>query len=112
MAVTLNPQQTNIVEWAKTGKGSANVVAYAGTGKTFTLEQLAPVITGRALFCAFNKAIATELQSRLNAYPHCEAATLHSVGLRLFKQMRKFPTVESRKVDYITRKLIPHSKKA
>ncbi|MES2341701.1 MAG: ATP-dependent helicase [Pseudomonadota bacterium] len=61
-------------------KGHLVVVARAGTGKTTTiLEGTSRAPEGRILLAAFNKAIATELQARLQN-PACEAKTLHAVG--------------------------------
>lgn len=111
MPHTLNPQQQAVIDWARTGSGSANVNALAGTGKTSTLAELPKHITGRSLFCAFNKAIAEEIKGRLSPYPMCEGATLHATGLKLFRQLRRGFEIESRKVRYITRNILPYLKK-
>lgn len=57
--------------------GNLNVRAVAGSGKTTTLVGAAERTTGRAVFLAFNKSIATELGSRLPA--HFQARTFHSL---------------------------------
>lgn len=67
-------------------KRSLVCVARAGSGKTSTIVELArrfPAGT-KALFCAFNKSIATELAARLPST--VEARTLHSAGCRLITQ--------------------------
>lgn len=109
----LNPQQIAIIDWARSGRGSANIEALAGTGKTFTLEQMAAVISGRALFCAFNKSIAEEIASRLKPYRNCEGATLHSIGLRLYRKLRPGKIeIEGNKVRYLVRKHLQYARKA
>ena len=57
---------------------SLMISAYAGTAKSTTLELAAPEIRGPALALAFNKKIATELQTRLPS--NFKAQTLNSVG--------------------------------
>ena len=52
--------------------------AYAGTGKTTTLQLLAESTAKRGLYLAFNRSIAQEAQSRFPARVHC--ATSHSVA--------------------------------
>lgn len=71
------------------------VRARAGTGKTTTIVEgvkryvLACRASGRrarALLCAFNKEIATELEGRISGFPEVEAKTLHALGF-LFVRM-------------------------
>lgn len=61
-------------------KGAVTIEAVAGSGKTTTIVEAAKRIptTQRAVFLAFNKSIATELQSRLPST--VEAKTLNSLG--------------------------------
>jgi DNA helicase II / ATP-dependent DNA helicase PcrA len=95
------------------GDGRFLLGDFTVTHNTSLLMMIAAVISGKALFCAFNKAIAEELKSRLLPYPHCEGATLHSVGLRLFRKLRTKFEVESRKVRFIARDVVgPYNKKA
>lgn len=74
--------QQNILSWLDLEEGNALISACAGSGKTSTLVMLADLIpTGaRAIFVAFNKAIATELKTRLPRT--VEASTFHGVCFR------------------------------
>lgn len=72
----------SIFRWFKEGRGNLVVRARAGTGKTTTIiEGIRSAPEDRILLAAFNKRIATELQTRLKN-PSADAKTLHSVGFR------------------------------
>lgn len=71
--------QQVIFDWILRGRGDAFVDAVAGSGKTTTLVQAANLVSGRALFLAFNKHIANELSGRLPRHVQCK--TIHSLGL-------------------------------
>lgn len=79
--------QAAVFDFVNTGTGSALIDAVAGAGKTTTIVKALELIpaTARTLFLAFNKKIATELQSRVPS--HVKAATFHSQG---FNAWRKF----------------------
>ncbi|MGH9389016.1 MAG: UvrD-helicase domain-containing protein [Vicinamibacteria bacterium] len=74
--------QEAILEWARTGTGHARIEAVAGSGKSRTLIELAKLLRGRVLLVAFNKSIATELQSKLAplGLQNVSASTIHSLG--------------------------------
>jgi DNA helicase-2/ATP-dependent DNA helicase PcrA len=79
---TPSKYQQDILTWLDLEDGNALISACAGSGKTSTLVMLADLIpTGaRAIFVAFNKAIARELKTRL---PNTvEASTFHGVCFR------------------------------
>lgn len=57
------------------------VQAVAGSGKTTTIVEAIKHLTGSVMFFAFNKSIATELQSR-----GVPASTMHSFGLQSCKR--------------------------
>ena len=84
---TLSPQQLAVLSWVQSGSGSLNLIAYAGTGKTFTLMEIAKVIKEPAFMGAFNKSIADEFKERLSAIRayHVKGATIHSAGLEAWK---------------------------
>lgn len=86
--------QQAVFDFVTAGKGSAIVVAVAGSGKTTTIvEALKRIPTDQKVtFLAFNKSIATELQSRIPR--HAQALTTHSLG---FQAIRK--SLGSVKVD-------------
>ena len=73
-------QQSAIFSWFKSGSGNLVVRARAGTGKTTTIVEGSQRATeSRILLAAFNKAIATELQSRIKG-DKVKAKTLHGLG--------------------------------
>ena len=81
-------EQQRAVELFLAG-GNLRIDAYAGTGKTTTLRLLAESRPGRALYLAFNRAIAAEAQQRFPAYVKC--ATTHSVAFRGVRRTLGYP---------------------
>ncbi|MDA3834102.1 MAG: AAA family ATPase, partial [Spirochaetales bacterium] len=77
----------NIYNFIDTGKGSAIVVAVAGSGKTTTIVNGMQYIpnTKRVIFLAFNKSIAMELGTKLPAFVSCK--TLNAAGMGAFRDM-------------------------
>ena len=69
--------------------GNMRIDAYAGTGKTTTLRLLAAAKRGRAVYLAFNRAIAVEAQQRFPAHVYC--ATTHSVAFRAVRRTLRYP---------------------
>lgn len=69
-----SPQQENVFDFIKNGRGSAIVEAVAGSGKTTTLVEAVTRMTGSVAFCAYNKAIATEIgqPSRQGGHTPCD----------------------------------------
>lgn len=81
-SIEWSDEQSNILNWFNTGAGNLVVRARAGTGKTTTLlEGVSRATEGKILLTAFNKSIATELQSRIRG--PAEAKTLHSLGFSI-----------------------------
>lgn len=75
-----SPYQQAIFDFVQSGRGSAVVIAVAGSGKTTTIVEAAKFLSP-ALSCsfvAFNKSIADELKTRLPG--HVRAQTLNSLG--------------------------------
>lgn len=73
--------QTAIFTWIVEGRGNAMVNAVAGSGKTTTLIQAASLLkTDNAIFFAFNKHIADELNARLKGVSKMAAKTIHAFG--------------------------------
>lgn len=90
-----SPQQSAIFDWMRDGSGHLVVRARAGTGKTTTiLEAIRHAPETAILVCAFNKAIAEELQARLTN-PNAEAKTLHSLGFGYLRQHWRNVRVDS-----------------
>ncbi|WP_263385708.1 UvrD-helicase domain-containing protein [Granulicella arctica] len=63
--------------------------AYAGAGKTTTLELLAGSTTQRGLYLAFNRSIADQARSRFPRQVHC--ATAHSIAFRGVRRQLGYP---------------------
>ncbi len=113
--MALSIQQQAVIDWAVNGQGHANVIAYAGTGKTFTLMALVEAVKtakpeAEIFLGAYNKAIAMELAAKLapkNYGKSVQASTLHSAGysalgsyLKSVKGIQRL-TVEGKKLDLI-----------
>lgn len=97
-----SPQQQEIFDFVSNDTHSLIVEARAGSGKTTTLVELSKRIPSSklSLFLAFNKNIATELQSRLPL--NIQAKTFHSHCFSaLQRNLPKRPKVEQDKVRWI-----------
>lgn len=92
-SVQLSPQQQAVVNWVKTGQGSAFVEAVAGSGKTSTLVAACRTMRGQVAFTAFNKAIADEIGRKVNA-PNVKVATFHSFGFAAWRQVTRGVVVD------------------
>jgi hypothetical protein len=67
-------------------KSSLMINAYAGTGKTTFLQQLAPHIKEpKVLMLAFNKKNALDLEAKMPA--HFDCATMNSIGHRALQKV-------------------------
>jgi hypothetical protein len=77
--MALTEEQAHAVELFK-GSQSLKISAFAGTGKTTTLIELAKSTKNSGLYLAFNKAIAAEAGSRFPRTVDCR--TTHSIAYR------------------------------
>jgi len=77
--MTLTDEQTNAVDLFKTST-SLKISAFAGTGKTATLTELAKTTHKSGLYLAFNKSIAQEASTRFPQSVNCK--TTHSLAFR------------------------------
>lgn len=73
------PEQEVAIELFKKG-GSLKINAYAGTGKTSTLELLSHSTTRRGQYIAFNRSIVREAKERFPNNVDC--STSHSLALK------------------------------
>ena len=90
-------------DFIATGTGDAVVDAVPGSGKTTTcVEASKRLKTRRALFCAFNKHIADELNTRLDGM---RAQTIHSVGLSSLRPLGR-PEVDAKKYSKLVREYL------
>ena len=83
-----SPYQDKIFDFITEGDGNAVVSAKAGSGKTFTIVNAMKLIpkTKKAIFIAFNKSIADELNEKLKSNSNCMAYTTHSLGFRMIRR--------------------------
>ena len=77
-AVKPNAEQMAILSAAPVSK-RIKVRAFAGAGKTTTLEMFSRARTGRGTYISYNKAIAEEAARRFPSHVHCR--TGHSMAL-------------------------------
>jgi len=93
--VTPTDEQQAIVEATASASESLMIEAYAGCAKTTTLELLGRRVRTPALALAFNKSIATELQSRFAA--NFEVKTMNGFGFGALR--RGIPAVTNWTLD-------------
>jgi len=94
--------QENIFSEIKSGESSLLIEAVAGSGKTSTIVHSTSLIPPHifTVFLAFNKNIATELESRVPR--HIQVGTFHSRCLRaLTRSLPKSPKIDKDKVRNI-----------
>jgi hypothetical protein len=71
-------EQNNALDMAISGV-NCKITAYAGAGKTSTLKLIASALSNKkGMYLAFNKAIATEAQSKFSSNVECK--TFHSLA--------------------------------
>lgn len=82
-----SPEQQAIFDAVLNTKDNVAIAALAGTGKTTSLVELSKRLpaTGSKIFCAFNKDIVNELESRLTG-TGVKASTFHSIGFSALKK--------------------------
>jgi hypothetical protein len=82
---TLTHEQERIVNL--TPRGNVILVqAYAGTGKTTTLEHYARKWTQKTLYLAYNKVLADESTERFRSLPHVTVTTIHALAKKMYEQ--------------------------
>lgn len=102
---SLTPQQQSVIDWVRTGEGSAIVVAVAGAGKTTTLIEAAQHMQGAVLALAFNKTIAGEMKERMPL--GVEVMTAHACGLRALSKGGAKRRVDNAKCAKLARDMWP-----
>lgn len=98
---TPSKYQEKIFDFLQHGVGNVVVEACAGSGKTSTLVKGISLLPKdkRILFCAFNKEIVKELQSKVGKRDNVEIKTIHSLGFNIL--MRNFRGID----------IVPHDTK-
>lgn len=102
---TLTPQQQSVIDFVKSGEGSAIVVAVAGAGKTTTLIEAAGYMSGNVLALAFNKTIAGEMKERMPF--GVDVLTAHAFGLRALLKGGAKRRVDNSKCPKLAREMWP-----
>jgi DNA helicase-2/ATP-dependent DNA helicase PcrA len=90
-----SPQQAAVIDWVRTGSGSAFIEAVAGSGKTTTLIEALKKTRGTVAFAAYNKKIVAEIKEKtaaLNLGNQVKVGTFHSFGLNAWR--RVYPSVK------------------
>ncbi len=109
--ITLSKYQQAVIDWVSahiTTPGALIVEAVAGSGKTFTIVKAAQLIptNDKAVFLAFNKAIATELGNKLPS--HVESKTLNALGWAVCRyRLGKHIKVDRYKTRDLIDRLLP-----
>lgn len=98
----LSPQQSDFIEFMRTGTGSCVLEAVAGAGKTTTLLEAVSAVRGQVAICAYNKAIAEEIKGKLLArgvdWKKAQAGTVHSFGFGAWRKLRPSVRVDGDKL--------------
>lgn len=117
--MALSTQQQAVVNFAIVAGGHANVRALAGCGKSYTLIEVVKAVMAKdpsaeIVVCAYNRAIAQEMQLKLNQHnfgKNVRAQTMHAAGssaLRAYlKRMKNIEMGEpsDKKVEQIVNDL-------
>lgn len=109
---TPSPQQTAVLQWATQDRGSLNLVARAGCGKSTTLLMMVQEIVEARMegsgivIMAFNKAIADEFKLKLVAagitdWKKAKAGTVHSFGYAAWRKISPNCRIDDKKVKKI-----------
>ena len=84
MTLALTQEQQNVVDYIQNSKKDSELIlidSVAGSGKTTLLRAIAETITsGKGLYLAYNKAIATDSKTKFPSTVHC--CTTHSLAYR------------------------------
>jgi len=102
----LSPQQAAAVEAVATTNDSIVLESVAGSGKTTTLIEMLRVAKGTVAFCAFNKAIAQEIDykvSKKNLGDKVKVSTIHSFGFGAIRRAISRVKVDGNKLRNLAR---------
>ena len=109
----LSDQQLAVIQWVVEGKGSLELLARAGCGKTFTLMKVVDAVVkhklGDVALMAYNKKIADELKTKLEVAKYdwraAQAGTVHSFGFAAWRKVAPHVQINDRKLQDITKQL-------
>lgn len=86
-AHTPTEEQLAAIDKFRTGR-SLRITAFAGAGKTSTLQYLACDNPRRGLYLAFNRAIAAEAKAKFPS--HIDCRTTHAIAVRHVRGLRSY----------------------
>lgn len=102
----LSTQQFAAVKAIENSKNSIILSAVAGSGKTSTLIEMLKATNGSVAFCAFNKAIAKEIEYKINQKnidKDVKVGTVHSFGFGALRRAYSRINVDGNKLQNISR---------
>ncbi|MCG8318765.1 MAG: ATP-dependent helicase [Cytophagales bacterium] len=101
-------EQQHIFEFVKNGTGHGIIDAVAGAGKTTTIMASAEHVQAhkKMLFCAFNKSIAGEIESKFHqiGMQRVTVKTIHALGWQILRNSSTTgqpPRLEEKKYDQL-----------
>lgn len=118
----LSEQQRAVVNWVRNERGSLNLVARAGCGKTHTLirgavRAIVEGNLGEVALMAYNKAAAEEFKERLSKlstetgnpnfieWRRVQAGTVHSFGFSAVRRWSPNVTIDDKKMKTLVQRL-------
>jgi superfamily I DNA/RNA helicase len=107
----LSEQQQAVIRWVIEDKGSLELLARAGCGKTYTLMSVIDAIVegklGDVAIMAYNKKIADEIKAKLEKTGYdwrvAQAGTVHSFGFGAWRKVAPTVQVDNDKLRNILR---------
>jgi DNA helicase-2/ATP-dependent DNA helicase PcrA len=99
--MNLSPQQQAAKDWVSQGSGSLIVQAVAGSGKTTLLVNMLSDTKESVAFCAYNKAIAVEIEGKvepLGLGNRVTTGTCHSFGFAALRNAYRGIKVDNKKM--------------
>lgn len=105
----LSDQQLAVIRWVCEDRGSLELKARAGCGKTFTLMKVVDAIVegklGDVALMAYNKKIADELKAKIEQAGYdwrtAQAGTVHSFGFGAWRKVAPNVKIDERKLQMI-----------
>jgi superfamily I DNA/RNA helicase len=102
----LSEQQQAVIRWVIEDKGSLELMARAGCGKTYTIMKVVDAIVegklGDIAIMAYNKSIADELKAKLEKTGYdwrvAQAGTVHSFGYGAWRKVAPHVQIENKKM--------------
>lgn len=109
----LSGQQLEVIKWVFEGKGSLELKARAGCGKTYTIMKVVDAVVegklGDCAIMAYNKSIADELKGKLEKTGYdwrvAQAGTVHSFGFGTWRKIAPSVQIENKKLYNIVNEL-------